>query len=365
MSTGCKLKAPLNATKLEIGGEMVYGVLEAWKDAWYKFEVESDNTPFILIFKNMGNADSAWLGYQINWYYKNKGDLVLLNSVQVEPTGPADPENITIEDKTRIFNIAPYKGTYYIRIYGYAQPVSENKKYELPYMIGLAKPETYSDADNISAGASQEVNVVGDILSIYKLGIGAGGVYNIKIESTLDPNIVDSINVLESLLIQLRKVNADGDVSVLQQWSGPGDDIKYTYITHSSDTNAYYVVLQNVDEFGNVKVKVSLQQVSVASISPSKVAVSVKGEEVKAYKLNVSAEKSYFITIENLTGGVYYSLLEVSPNGTISNLSSPFYVPKDNKDEYYLLLKGSSKKTDASGSITFNEGTITTTTSTP
>jgi len=33
MSTGCKLKAPLNATKLEIGGEMVYGVLEAWKDA--------------------------------------------------------------------------------------------------------------------------------------------------------------------------------------------------------------------------------------------------------------------------------------------------------------------------------------------
>jgi hypothetical protein len=145
--SGCPTGAPMSTTKLEIGGEMVSDVLGAWKEKWYKFEIDADNTPFLLIFKNLDAADESWLGYQINWYYKGDNGLVLLSAMEEEPTGPANPNNVVIfENKERIFYVAPYKGTYYIRLYGYAQPTSENKKYELRYVIGLAKPETYAGA---------------------------------------------------------------------------------------------------------------------------------------------------------------------------------------------------------------------------
>ncbi|MGC9053477.1 MAG: hypothetical protein ACP5KS_06290, partial [Candidatus Hydrogenedens sp.] len=51
--SGCPTLAPMSSTKLEIGGDLVAGVLEAWKDVWYKFEVDKENTPLLLIFKNM------------------------------------------------------------------------------------------------------------------------------------------------------------------------------------------------------------------------------------------------------------------------------------------------------------------------
>jgi len=137
--SGCPTLAPMSSTKLEIGGDLVAGVLEAWKEVWYKFEVDKENTPLLLIFKNMADADDAWLGYQINLYYKNKSDLVLLESIEVPPTGPANPDNIIIEDKARAFWVAPYKGTYQIRLYGYAQPVSENKKISITLHDWISK----------------------------------------------------------------------------------------------------------------------------------------------------------------------------------------------------------------------------------
>jgi len=351
--SGCPTLAPMSSTKLEIGGDLVAGVLEAWNEDWYKFEVDKENTPLLLIFKNMGDADDAWLGYQINWYYKNKRDLVLLESIEVPPTGPANPNNIIIEDKARIFWVAPYKGTYQIRLYGYAQPVSENKKYQLPYMIGLAKPETYTDATEIAAGSVKEVNVVGDVISIFKLNASAGSIYRIRIEDTLSPDIVEPANTLEDIDVKIVRMDTDGDVTTV--YNGKDALIDYTLATHSTDQNKYYLILENEYELGNVKVKITFEQISAGTLSASATAntITITGKEAKAYKLQVESGKTYTVTLQNTTG-VTASLVKVESNGTQSQISPQFSVPNDNTNEYYLALKGIDESTSASVSVTFN-----------
>jgi len=352
--TGCPTSAPLNATKLEIGGNLEYGLLEAWKEDWYKFEVDKDDTPFILIFKNMRDIDmdNAWLGYQINWYYKAKGGLQLLEAIEKKPTGPANPNNIIIEDKARNFWVAPYKGTYYIRIYGYAQPVSENKKYQLPYMIGLAKPETYNDATELAVG-TVEVNVVGDVLSIFKLNASAGSVYRVKIEDTLDPNIVRPVNTLNNINVRIVRMDADGDVTTI--YTDKTTLVDYTLTIHTTDQNKYYLILENTEELENVRVKITFEQILAGSLSASATAntIPINGKEAKAYKLLVESEKTYTVTLANLMG-VSSSLIKVDSNGAQSQAYSPIIVPKDNTNEYYLILKGLDESTNASVSVTFN-----------
>jgi len=350
--SGCPTLAPMSSTKLEIGGDLVAGVLEAWKEDWYKFEVDKENTPLLLILKNMADADDAWLGYQINWYYKNKSDLILLESIEVPPTGPANPNNIIIEDKARTFWVAPYKGTYLIRLYGYAQPVSENKKYQLPYMIGLAKPETYNDATEIAAGSMKETNVIGDVISIFKLSASAGSVYRIRIEDTLSPDIVEPANTL----IDVSIVRMDKDGHVTTVYNGKTTLTDYILATHSKDQNKYYLILKNGDEFGNVKVKITFEQIFAGTLSASATAntVTITGKEAKAYKLQVDSEKTYTVKLENTTG-VTASLIKVGPDGTQSPLTSlSFTVPSNNTNEYYLALKGIDGNTSASVRITFN-----------
>lgn len=357
--SGCPTLAPMSSTKLEIGGELVSGVLEAWKEDWYRFEVDKDNTPLLLIFKNVADADEAWLGYQINFYYKAKSGLMLLESIEVPPTGPANPDNIVIEDKDREFWVAPYKGTYQIRVYGYAQPVSENKKYQLPYMIGLAKPETYSDATEITAGSVKEVNVIGDILSIYKLNVSAGSVYRIRIEDTIDPNIVAPENTLQDIDVAIVRMDTDGDVSPV--YNDKATLLDYTLATHTSDQYKYYLILGNEDEFGNVKVKITFEQILTGTLSASATAntVTIAGKEAKAYKLQVESGKIYSVILQNTTG-VSASLITVESNGsqdTLSTLPFTIIVPTNNTNEYYLTLKGVDESTSASVSVTFNSTT--------
>jgi len=351
--SGCPTLVPMSSTKLEIGGDLVAGVLEAWKENWYKFEVDKENTPLLLIFKNMADADDAWLGYQINWYYKNKSDLILLESIEVPPTGPANPDNIIIEDKARTFWVAPYKGTYLIRLYGYAQPVSENKKYQLPYMIGLAKPETYNDATEIAAGSMKETNVIGDVISIFKLSASAGSIYRIRIEDTLSPDIVEPANTLKDIDVRIVRMDTYGHVTTV--YNGKTTLTDYILATHSTDQNKYYLILKNGDEFGNVKVKITFEQIFAGTLSASATAniVTIMGKEAKAYKLQVDSEKTYTVKLENTTG-VTASLIKVESNGTQSQLPSLFTVPSNNTNEYYLALKGIDESTSAPVSITFN-----------
>lgn len=352
--SGCPTMAPLSSTKLEIGGDLVAGVLEAWKEVWYKFEVDKENTPLLLIFKNMGDVDNAWLGYQINLYYKNKSDLVLLESIEVPPTGPANPNNIIIEDKARTFWVAPYKGTYQIRIYGYAQPVSENKKYQLPYMIGLAKPETYNDATEIAVGSVKETNVIGDVISIFKLNASAGSVYRVRIEDTISPDIVEPGNTLADINVRIVRMDADGDVTTV--YTDKTTLIDYTLATHTSDQYKYYLILGNGDEFGNVKVRITFEQILAGTLSASSNAniVTITGKEAKAYRLQVESTKIYTVNLENTTG-VSASLIKVDSNGTQSPMTLPiFTVPGDNTNEYYLILKGTDESTSTSVGVTFN-----------
>lgn len=355
--SGCPTLTPMISTKLEIGGELVSGVLKAWKEDWYKFETNKDNTPLLLIFKNMADINDAWLGYQINLYYKSKDGLQLLESLEVPPTGPADPNNIIIEDKARTFWVAPYKGTYLIRVYGYAQPVSENKKYQLPYMIGLAKPETYSEATEIAVGYTGEVNVVGDILGIYKLNASASSVYRVRIEDTIDPNIVEPINTLEDIRATIVRMDADGDVSTV--YSEKATLMDYTLATHTLDKYKYYLILGNVDEFGNVKVKISFEQILTGILSPSPTTndISITGKEAKAYKLQVVSGKTYSITLQN-TIGVSASVIKVEPSGSQSSLGLPTSIgPTGDTNEYYLVLKGTDESTLTLVSVTFKSTT--------
>ncbi len=352
--SGCPLGAPINATKLEIGGPLEYGVLKAWKDVWYRFDVEKDNTPLILIFKNLGDAGNAWLGYQINWYYKAKGGLQLINSVEVQPTGPANPANIIIfADKARQDFVAPYKGTYYIRLYGYTQPVKDSKNYELSYAIGLAKPETYDDATEIAVGSVKEVNVVGDIISVFKLNASAGSVYRVKIEDTLDPNIVRNTQNLNNIDIRIVRMDEYGKVSTMYQDKVTLTD--YIFATHSTDNDKYYLILENTDEFGNVRLKITFEQILAGPLSPSSTAnsVTIMGEEAKAYKLNVESKKIYTIIVQN-TSGVSVSQLQIDSKGNQIAFSLPLIIPENNTNEYYLVLKGQAKSTNATVNVTFN-----------
>jgi len=356
--SGCPTGAPMSTTKLEIGGEMVSDVLGAWKEKWYKFEIDADNTPFLLIFKNLDAADESWLGYQINWYYKGDNGLVLLSAMEEEPTGPANPNNVVIfENKERIFYVAPYKGTYYIRLYGYAQPTSENKKYELRYVIGLAKPETYADATNIGVGTSQEVMVNADILSVYKLAVTPGNVFQLKIEDTLSTDIVNLEKPIAYLKLRLIRMNKHGDTSTIETREG-FTKFAYNLPIHSTDTNSYYLVLETHEgiEFKSVRANISLSQVPVESILPSETPkdVPISGKEIKALKLQVESEKVYSLTLVN-SGGVNVSIVKINANSVVSDVLSPiFTVPKNNTDEYYIILEGTSLDTNATVRVTFN-----------
>ncbi len=352
--TGCPTLAPLSSTKLEIGGNPVSSVIEAWKEEWYRFEVDKDNTPLILIFKNLGGADDAWLGYQINWYYKAKGGLQLLNSIEVPPTGPANPDNIIIEDKARNFWVAPYKGKYYIRIYGYAQPVSGNKKYTLPYMIALAKPETYDDATELATGVVKEVNVVGDILSIFKLNVSPGAVFRIRVEDTLDDNIVKPINTLKNINVTIVRRNEDGNVFTLYT-AQEINQIDYTLAVHTNDKNKYFLILENTYELGNTKIKITFGNILVGTLTASNTAqsISIKGKEGKAYKLQVESGKIYSVTLETIED-TSYSIIKVDANGNQSTVqTNQLSIPSGNTNEYYLVLNGKYESTSATVSVLF------------
>lgn len=362
--SGCPKGAPLNSTKLEIGGEMVSDVLGAWKEKWYKFEIDADNTPFLLIFKNLDAADESWLGYQINWYYENDRKLDLIDTVEVEPTGPANPDGVIIfEDKERIHYVAPYKGTYYIRLYGYAQPTSENKKYELRYVIGLAKPETYTDATNIEVGTSQEVTVNADILSVYKLAVTQGNVFQLKIEDTLSTDIVDLEKPITYLKLSLIRMSKHGYTSTILTEENFTKFV-YNLPIHSADTNSYYLVLETREgiEFKTVRANISLIQIPVETIPPGETAkdVLISGKELKALKLQVEQEKKYSISLENY-GGVNVSIVKINSNSVMTDILSHtdifpniFTVPKGNMDEYYIILEGTSLDTNTTVKITFN-----------
>jgi len=221
-------------------------------------------------------------------------------------------------------------------------------------MIGLAKPETYNDATEIAIGSVKEVNVVGDIISIFKLNASAGSIYRIKIEDTIDPNIVAPENTLEGIDVKIVRMDADGDVTTVYTEKATLTD--YLLATHTTDQNKYYLILENEDEFGNVKIKITFEQVLAGNLSASSTAntVTITGKEAKAYKLQVESEKTYTVTLQNMTG-VTAGLIKVESNGTQSFLTFPtFIVPSDNTNEYYLVLKGIDESTSASVSVTFN-----------
>ncbi len=354
--SGCPLGVPLNATKLEMGDPLVTDTLNAWETKWYKFEVEEDNTPYILIFKNLRSADDAWLGYQRTIYYKSKHGLVLLESVTVPPEGPAD--QIIIEDKARDFKVAPYKGTYYIRLYGYAQPVSENKKYQLNYAIGLASPETYSGATSINAGSSLEVLVLGDIYNIYKLEMPVGNAYRLQLKGILSEDIYGTPenNWRGQVFGRIVRVNQyDEEITVSDNINAIED---YLFLIHPDDKNKYYLVLTGTDELSYARVKIYLTNITISVNPAENPTVSIQGLDEKALKLNVQSNSQYRLTTEvtGLNPTVDRGYLKVSPSGAISSfytIAGILSIPNDNKDVYYVVLKGTSKATDASVKITF------------
>lgn len=353
--SGCT-GAPLNATKLEMNGQLVTDVLKAWETKWYKFEIENDNTPYILIFKNIGDYDDAWLGYQKAIYYESKDGLVLLESVEVPPTTPAD--QIIIEDKAREFKVAPYKGKYYIRLYGYAQPVSENKKYELHYAIGLAQPETYSGATAINPGGSVEALVLGDVYSIYKLEMPAGNAYRLQIKGTLNEDIYGSPenNWRYQVYSKIVRVNEYGDEITVTENVNAIED--YIFLIHPDDKNKYYVVLTGISEETVVRVKIYLNNIT-AGINPGEnPSVAIKGLDAKALKLNVQSNSIYRLQtqIDGANTDVSVQYRVVAPNGNITPLTtinSLFTVPNNNVNVYYVILKGNAKATDANVKVTF------------
>ncbi len=356
--SGCPPVAPWKTTTLEIGGPLVTDVLKAWETKWYKFEVENDNTPYLLIFKNLGDVEDAWLGYQRAIFYESKDGLVLLESITVPPQEPA--EAIIIEDKAREFKVAPYKGTYYIRMYGYAQPVSENKKYELYYAIGLASPETYSGATSINVGSTVEELIVGDIYKIYRLEMSVGSAYRLQIKGTLNEDIYGKPedNWKQQLSGSIVRVNEyNEEITITENLNSIED---YLFLIHPDDKNKYYLVLTGKGETSSARVKITLTNVTVAVNSGENPTVTIKGLDEKALKLNVNSNSSYRLKTE-VSGpkpSVNISYLKVNSNGTVSTFYTImdmdiFTVPNDNKDVYYVVLSGTSKATDANVKVTF------------
>ncbi|MGC9053184.1 MAG: hypothetical protein ACP5KS_04790, partial [Candidatus Hydrogenedens sp.] len=212
----------------------------------------------------------------------------------------------------------------------------------------------YNDATEIAVGTVKEVNVVGDVISIFKLNVSAGSVYRIRIEDTIDPNIVEPDNTLSDIDVRIVRMDADGDVSNVYNDKATLTD--YTLATHSTDQNKYYLILENADEFGNVKVKITFEQILAGTLSASSTAntIPITGKEAKSYKLQVESAKTYTVTLQNTTG-VTASLIKVDSNASQSQLSFPtFVVPSDNTNEYYLTLKGTDESTSASVNVTFN-----------
>lgn len=374
--TGCPTITPQNPTKLEIGGPLVTAVLEAWDEDWYKFEVENDNTSVLLIIKNMEDHESVYLGYQINlfWHVIGTTHLELIASEESSPTKNANPLNN--EDKDRKTFVLPYKGTYYIRIYGYPSPISSgNKKYQLLYMIGLAKPETYKDATNIKDGDSKEVNVVGDILSIYKLLTSKGSIYKVSVANVTDPNIIENTSntVVVNQIIQMKDGKTKSLLSFDEVFAEHnnfeealqicGLPFNYNLTLHSSSKNEYYLILENLDEFGNAKVKITLTKFEIKSLQADKdTTVEVKGTTPQYVKLGVPPNKKYKITLDTMeslskkvititsndqVGGITIGKDDWDYDSTNKNYTATFTVPSDSTDDYYLVLVGNAG-TDAS-----------------
>ncbi|MCX8065559.1 MAG: hypothetical protein N3G21_10365 [Candidatus Hydrogenedentes bacterium] len=352
--SGCGV--PLNATKLEMNGTLVTDVLKAWETKWYKFEVENDNTPYLLIFKNIGDNDDAWLGYQRALFYESEDGLVLLESIEVPPTEPAD--DIIIEDKAREFRVAPYKGNYYIRLYGYAQPVSENKKYELNYAIGLAKPETYSGATSISPGSSVETLVLGDIFNIYKLEMPAGDAYRLQISGTLNEDIYGNPedDWKDEILGRIVQINEYGEEFTVTQNINAIED--FIFLLHPDDKNKYYLALTGAAENTATRVKILISNITV-SVNPNEnPTVPIKGLEAKALELNVQPNSTYKLQTqtEGANPDVLIGYYRVSRDGDISTFyptAGTITIPNNNTDVYYIIIKGDSKATDANVKVTF------------
>ncbi|MCA1902738.1 MAG: hypothetical protein LDL53_11060 [Candidatus Hydrogenedens sp.] len=240
------MKPPKKSTALEIGGDYVTATLKLWETQWYSFTISGDNTPYVLILKDGPNPA---MGIQVDIFYQNNENLEWVESEDLS----------SYNLKARDTLVAEKAGTYYIRVYGYTiLGTDKNKDIVQNYVIGLAKPETYDSASELSVGGERTFSAIGDVYNIFKLtGLDSKKIYKITIESAIDDSkIVMGAKPYPNVRFRIDVYDKDEKEYITAREF----DTSPIYLTRPNvEKYDFYLVVWGNDELTSQKVKVKLE----------------------------------------------------------------------------------------------------------